>query len=326
MKAAYIEATGPPENIRYGELPEPRLGPHQVLVHPSHVAVDPIDTYIRRGAYAITLPCPFIIGRDMVGVVADVGSEVTRFKPGQRVWCNNQGYAGRQGTFAQRLAIDEELLYALPDGVDPQAAVAVLHSALTAVVGLFQRARLSAGETVFVAGGDGNVGTAVLQLAKATGARVAVTAGSAEKAEWCRELKADAVVDYHTENVEQRLREFAPHGVDIYWDATGRLNLESAVSLLARRGRVVIMSGLEHRSVLPFGPFYTHGATVLGFTVTDATVDELAAAADPINRAVAAGNLRGKISAVLPLAKAAEAHRRVEQDKLFGKIVLTVEQ
>ncbi len=151
---------------------------------------------------------------------------------------------------------------------------------------------------------------------------MAVTAGTPPKAAWCRELGADRVIDYRREDIEQALHEFAPHGIDIYWDATGKPNLELAVSVLARRGRVVLMSGLAHRTVLPVGPFYTQGGTILGFTVTDATVDELAAVARQINRFLAGGAIRGKISAVLPLSQAAEAHRRLEQDKQFGKIVL----
>ncbi len=322
MKAAYIESTGSPQCIRYGELPSPIAGEGQVLVQMTAVAVDPIDTYIRQGTYHVDLPKPFIIGRDMTGVVNWVGPGVSQFQPGDRVWSNNQGYDGRQGTFAERLALDERRLYPLPVGVDPVAAVAVLHSALTAVIGLFDRARLRSGETVFVNGGDGNVGTAVLQLAKAHGARVAVTAGSKPKAAWCRELGADRVIDYRSENIAEALREFAPQGIDIFWDAAGKADLELAMSVLAHRGRVVLMSGLKQRSILPVGPFYTRGGTLLGFTVTDATIDELAAAARQINQALAAGAIRAKTSALLPLSQAAEAHRRVEQDKLFGKIVL----
>ncbi len=325
MKAAYIESVGPAENIRYGELPAPLPAAGQVLVRARAVAVNPIDTYIRQGSYHVELPLPFIIGRDMTGVVSQIGSGVTRFKPGDRVWCNNQGYAGRQGTFAQLVVIDEPLLYDLPAAVDPIEAVAVLHSGLTAEIGLFSRAHLQAGETLFVNGGDGNVGTAVLQLAKAAGARVAVTSGSPAKVAWCRELGADRVIDYRNEDVEQALRDFAPQGVDVYWDAVGKPDLERALSVLARRGRIVLMSGLAHRSVLPVGAFYTRNCTLLGFTVTDATTEELAESARQINQALSAGTLRGKIGLRLPLSQAAEAHRRLEQGKLFGKIVLEPE-
>jgi NADPH2:quinone reductase len=322
MKAAYIERTGPPSAICYGELPAPNPSERQVLVKVAAVTVNPIDTYIRSGGYPIELPIPFIVGRDMTGMVIDVGTAVTRFKAGDLVWCNNQGYDGRQGTFAEQLAIDESLLYPLPKGVDPIAAVAVLHSGLTAVTGLLTKARPQAGESVFIAGGDGNVGTAVLQLAKSAGARVAVTAGSKPKAEWCQELGADRVIDYHTEDVDQALREFAPQGIDIYWDASGKPDIERALGVLAHRGRIVLMSGLTHRCTLPVGMFYTHNCTMFGFTVTNATSTELGECATEINRLLTAGSLKAKVHAILPLSQSAEAHQLVEQGKVFGKIVL----
>lgn len=326
MKAAYIERTGPPEQIRYGDLPTPVPRTGEVLVRVSAVVVNPIDTYIRSGAYAIDLPLPFIIGRDMTGTVAATGPGVTRFRPGDRVWCNNQGYDGRQGTFAEFLTIEERLLYPLPDGVDPMDAVTVLHSGLTAVVGLFGRARLQKAEMVFVNGGDGNVGTAVLQLARTTGARVAVTAGSKPKARWCEQLGADRVINYKSEDVHAALQAFAPGGIDVYWDATGTPDVGKALAVLARRGRIILMSGLKHRCPLPVGPFYTRNATLFGFTVTDATVEELAGYAHAINDWLAKGALKGRVDRTLPLAQAAEAHRLVEQGKLFGKVVLVPEK
>ncbi len=321
MKAVYIERVGPPENIRYGELPTPAVGERDVLVQVAAVTVDPIDTYIRSGAYPIDLPSPFIIGRDMTGVVVQAGAGVTQFRPGDRVWANNQGYGSRQGTFAEFVAIDEGLLYPLPEGVDAIEAVAVLHSALTAVAGL-SRVKLRGGETLFINGGDGNVGTAVLQLAKVLGVRVAVTSANDAKAEWCRELGVDRVIDYKTENVEGALRRFAPGGIDVYWDTTGKPDVESALKVLARRRRIVLMSGLTHQCTLPVGPFYTHNCTMFGFTVTDATREEIAAYAREINARLVTGALRAKVNRVLPLSQAAEAHRLVEQGKLFGKIVL----
>src|SRR5580704_17249790 len=113
MKAAYIEAPGPPDSIRFGELPQPPVGPGQILVRVGAICVDPIDVYIRSGAFKIPLPSPFIIGR-----VEQIGPGVTKFAPGDRVWCNNQGYDVRQGTFAEYAAVDEWFLYPLPAGVD----------------------------------------------------------------------------------------------------------------------------------------------------------------------------------------------------------------
>ena len=158
MKAAFINRTGPPEEIIYGDLPEPAPGSLDVLVRMTAVTVDPVDTYIRAGRYQVEMPLPFIIGRDMTGVVEAVGEKVSAFKPGDRVWANNQGYGGRQGTFAELLAIDEKLLYHLSPGVDEHTAVASFHSALTAVVGLCTKANITSGESLFINGGSGNVG------------------------------------------------------------------------------------------------------------------------------------------------------------------------
>ncbi|MCC6265342.1 MAG: NADPH:quinone reductase [Bryobacterales bacterium] len=326
MQAAYIEEFGPPGVIRFGELPLPRVGPSDVLVRVAAVAVDGIDTYIRSGAYPIHAAMPFIIGRDLVGTVVETGSDVARFRKGDAVWANNQGYGGRQGSFSEYCAVGEDLLYPLPDGVDPVAAAAVLHSGLTAVLGLQFKARLRAGEAVFLNGGSGNVGSAALGIAKTLGARVAVTAGSPEKAAWCRELGADLVIDYRTQDVRGALREFAPEGVDVYFDTTRQFDGSLAVESIARRGRIVVIAGLDARTMLPLGRFYQRNATMYGFTVTDATAEELASYAAEINRWLANGVLSARIAAHLPLSQSAEAHRMYEAGGLFGKIVLTPDE
>jgi NADPH2:quinone reductase len=249
VKVAYIEKVGPPENIHFGDLPVPGLGPGDVLVKVSAVCVNPVDTYIRSGQFPMDLPFPFVVGRDMAGVVAAVGPAVTHFHPGDRVWCNNQGYHGRQGTFAEYVAVDEGLLYPLRAGVDDQEAVAFVHSRLTACRGLC-RADLGAGESLLLNGGLGNVGSAVLQLA-----RVLATAGSPEGLAWCQALGAERVVNYKTGNVDREMAEFAPGGVDVYWDTSGQPDFDQAAARLARRGRVIVMAGLTAQPPFPVGPF-----------------------------------------------------------------------
>lgn len=322
MKAAYIEQTGSADKIIYGDLPDPEPTSDEVLVKLIASTVDPIDTYIRSGTYHVDLPMPFVVGRDLVGKVVAVGADVTNFKVGELVWSNNQGYGGRQGACAELLCIKEDYLYSLPAGADPVETVAVLHSALTAVAGLFWKADIESGETIFVNGGSGNVGSAIIQLAKSSGARVAVTAGSDEKRAWAIECGADLVIDYHKESVETALSRFSPHGINIYWDAAGKPDFETALQVMAPRGRVVVMAGLHNRSTLPLGLFYTKNLTLFGFTITSLTVDELAAGASAINEHLQMGTLKAKIHSKMPLSKTAEAHRLIESGNIFGKIVL----
>ncbi len=170
MKAAYIHEVGPAENIAYGDLPKPEPAESQVLVKVAAVAVNPVDTYVRAGKIAWELPKPFVVGCDLAGTVEAVGSSVTRFKPGDRVWGSNQGLKGRQGTFAEYAAVDEAWLYGTPPQVSDRDAAAVALVGITAHLGLFAHAGLSRGETIFVHGGSGGVGSCVVQMAKIVGA------------------------------------------------------------------------------------------------------------------------------------------------------------
>ena len=140
MKAAFIKQPGPPEVITYADLPAPEPSAKQVLVRMKAVAVNPIDTYIRGGLIKAELPNPYIIGADFAGVVERCGPGASRFKVGDRVWGSSQGMAGRQGTFAELLAIDEQWLYPTPAGVDDKLAAAGALVGITAHLGLFARA------------------------------------------------------------------------------------------------------------------------------------------------------------------------------------------
>jgi len=329
MKAAYIKQVGPPENITFGDLPTPEPTGAQVLVRVTAVAVNPIDTYLRSGAVKMELPLPFIVGCDLAGVVERCGPEVQRLKPGTRVWGSNQGLMGRQGTFAEFAAVDEAWLYPTPDGVSDQQAAAGALVGITAHLGLVRFAKLAAGETLFVNGGSGGVGSTVVQMAKAIGARAVTTAGSNEKVEACRALGADLALNYRTDDVDAAIRHFVPGGVNVWWETLREPNFERTVPLLAPRGRMIVMAGREARPVFPVGPFYVKDCSLFGFAMFNATPDEQRASASDINRWLASGQLKPRIDRVLPLAEAAEAHRLQEENTLqkagtlAGKIVLT---
>lgn len=181
MKAAFITAPCPAEGIQFADLPQPQPRSGEVLVRVRAVAVNPIDTYVRAGMVKMNLPTPFIIGCDLAGVVEAVGTETQRFQPGDRVWGSNQGLFGRQGSFAEFACVEERWLNLTPAAVRDEDAAAIALVGITAHLGLFAKARLQVGETVFVNGGAGGVGSMVVQLAKAAGARVIATAGSDER-------------------------------------------------------------------------------------------------------------------------------------------------
>lgn len=328
MKAAYITETGPAHVIQYGDLPKPTPTGSEVLVKVDAVAVNPIDTYLRNGANYWPLPMPFIIGCDLAGSVAAVGPDARRFKVGDRVWGSNQGLLGRQGTFAEFCAVDECWLYPTPDDVADETAAACALVGITAHLGLFQHARLQAGETVFVNGGSGGVGSMVVQMAKAAGARVIATAGGPGKLHACREFGADLAIHYKEENVVEATKAFAPQGVQVYWETTREPDFDTIVSLLAERGRIVLMAGREARPAFPVGPFYVKGCSLSGFVMFKATADEQRRCALDINRWLAEGKLKPNISVSLPLSDAAQAHQLQEANTLLkagtlaGKIVL----
>jgi NADPH2:quinone reductase len=328
MKAAFITATGAPDVIRHGDLPDPVPGPREALVRVRACAINPIDTYIRSGAVAMPLPSPFVVGCDLAGEVVAVGADVAALRPGMRVWGSNQGLLGRQGTFAELAAVDERWLYPMPAGVaDREAAAAALVS-ITAHLGLVSHAALAAGETLFVNGGSGGVGTAVVQIARALGARVLATAGTEAKRAALLGLGAEAVFDYRRADLVDAVRAAAPQGVNVYWETQREPAFDQAVAILAERGRMVIMAGRDARPPFPVGPFYVKGCSLHGFAMFKADSHEQAAAAADINRWLAAGKLRVPIDRVLPLAATAEGHALQEANTiarsgvLAGKLVV----
>ncbi len=329
MKAAYIERTGPPEVIQYGEVPTPTIRGTQVLVKVAAVSVNPIDTYIRNGANYWELPTPYIIGADMAGTVEQIGPDAKWFKPGDRVWCTNQGFMGKQGTFAEYCAVEEEWLYPSPAGVDDECLAASALVGITAHLGLFREAKLKAGETIFVNGGSGGVGSMVVQMAKAAGARVIATAGSAEKCAAVKELGADVVLNYKTDDIAAAIQSCCSGGIHIYWETTREPDFDKIVSYLGPRGRIILMAGREARPQFPVGPFYVKECRLFGFVMFKASAAELRACADDMIPWFAKGKLRSHIAHRFKLSESAEAHRLQEENTLkksgtiSGKIVLT---
>jgi NADPH:quinone reductase-like Zn-dependent oxidoreductase len=324
MRAAYVTEHGPAEAIRVGELPVPAVGPADVLVAVQVVAANPVDTFIRSGRYATPVPFPFIIGRDLAGQAISVGAGVSSFAPGDRVWCNSLGHEGRQGSFAEFAAVPADRLYRIPDGVSPDVAVAVAHPAATAYLAWFAHGRLRLGETVYVGGAAGNVGTAAVTMARAAGARVLASARPADF-QRCRAAGADEVADYADPDLAAVLARQAPSGVDIFWDTSGRQDLSLAAAVLRPGGRAVVTAGLGGNTSVPAGALYIKDISVLGFVISRADAAQLAQAAALINKLTAAGLLTPRIADELPLSAAAQAHARMEAGDVGGRLLLRPE-
>ena len=332
MRAAFFTETGPPEVIRSGLLPTPVPGPAEVLVRVEAAALNPIDTYIRAGSVRFPLPNPYIPGCDLAGTVVATGPE-SAFKVGDRVWGSNQGLFGRQGTFAEYCAVDQRWLYHIPPAVSARAAAAGALVGITAHLGLFLHGGLQAGETVFVTGGSGGVGSAVVQLAKATGAVVITTAGSPEKAELCRQSGADHVILYREQNIDQRFTEIIAQTGPIHlWFETLRMpTLDRSIPLMAMRGRFIFMAGRDSRPEFPLGPFYVRDLRAIGFAMFNASATEQKLAAEHLNIMLADGRFKPSVGAEFSIENTAQAHLLQElktvrnESSLHGKILILPE-
>jgi NADPH:quinone reductase-like Zn-dependent oxidoreductase len=301
MRAAYLTELGGPEVIRIGDLPQPEPGPTDVLVRVEAVAVNPVDTFIRSGAYRTPIPMPFVVGRDMVGTVGD-----------RWVWTNSLGHAGRQGPTAEHAVVPADRLYPLPPGVDPVSAVAVLHPAATAWLALAGHARVRPGERLLVEGAAGNVGRVLVELGVQMGARVTATAAPADHDE-LRVLGAEAVVDYHVPDIGS--------GYDVAVDCSGRNELARTADLMNLGGRIVVLAGMATTVTVPARALYLRDVAVLGFVISNATAAELAAAARWINDRLGRGGLRPRGLRTLGLRETVQAHRQVAA-RARGRLVI----
>ena len=329
MKAAYIETTGSPDVIQYGDLPRPSPTGTEVLIKVAAAAVNPVDTYVRSGMVAMDLPKPYIIGCDLAGAVQQLGPDAKQFAPGDRVWGTNQGLLGRQGTSAEYACVEEQWLYPTPANVADSDAAAVSLVGITAHLGLFRCAGLGERETVFVNGGTGGVGSMVVQMAKALGARVITTVGSAEKAQLCKSRGADLVLNYKNDDIPQAVKQFTQdQGVDVWYETQREPDFVRSVELIRKRGRLIVMAGRDARPTFPVGPFYVKDLNLYGFAMFNATPEEQRRCAEDINRWLESGQLKVSIGQTFPLSQAADAHRLQEQNTLnkagtlTGKIIL----
>ena len=317
MKAIRVTSHGGPEVLKLEEVPEPAPAADQVLVRIHAIGVNPVDTYIRAGAYSIS-NLPYTPGFDAAGAVEAVGPGVTRFKAGDRVYTS----ATISGSYAEYAICSSQAVHPLPQNISYSQGAALGIPYATAYRALFQKARAQAGESVLVHGASGGVGTAAVQWARAGGLTVIGTSGTVEGQKLVQENGAHHVLNHRSDTCTTDLMQFTNNrGVDVILEMLANVNLAKDLTLLAKFGRVVVIGSRGKIEILPRDAM-SRDASIIGMTLFNASPDELKS----IHAAIYAGleneTLRPVIGKELPLAEAAQAHVDVMEPGAYGKIVL----
>lgn len=320
MHAITISEPGGPEVLTWTEVPDAVAGPGEVLVDVAASAVNRADLLQRQGFYPPPPGASEYPGLECSGTVAEVGEGVTGWQPGDQVCALLAG-----GGYAEKVTVPAEQLLPVPGEVELLAAAGLPEVACTVWSNVVMHARLGEDELLLVHGGAGGVGTHAIQVAKALGARVAVTAGDDDRLDRCGQLGADILINYRTQDFVATVKEHG--GADVILDVMGAKYLESNVNALTTGGRLIII-GMQggRKGELDIAKLLTKRASVAATSLRARPLEEKAAiVADVRERLwplVAQGTVAPVIDQVIPMSNAAEAHRALDAGGVFGKIVL----
>ena len=325
MRAIVIAEPGDEDVMRVGDAPEPELGAGDLRIRVAAAGVNRADLLQRQGLYPPPPGASPILGLECAGEVIEVGSSVSGWKAGDRAMALLTG-----GGYAEQVVVDAGSAMHVPDAISDEEAGAIPEVFLTVFLNVFQLGALPDGGSLLVHGGGSGIGTAAIQLAKAAGATVVVTAGSVEKCERCLALGADAAVNYRTEDfLEGAKKATDGRGVDVVLDSIGAPYLEQNLKALALGGRLVLiglMGGAKAEANL--GLLVAKRLSVIGSTLRARPAAEKAEIVrgfhDRFGAYLADGRLGATVDRVLPLESAPDAHRAMKASEHFGKIVLRV--
>ena len=324
MKAVVCKQYGPPESLVYEELPSPKPGAGEVVISVKAASVNFPDVLIIQNKYQFKPPLPFSPGSELAGVVKEVGSGVTAFRPGDRVMAFTT-----YGAFAEEVKTEAARLLPLPEKMDFVTGAAFVLTYGTSDHALRDRAALKAGETLLVLGAAGGVGLAAIEIGKALGARVIACASSDDKLAVCRGHGADEGINYASEDLRERIKALtAGRGIDVVYDAVGGAYTEPAFRSLAWRGRLLVV-GFAAGDIpkLPLNLPLLKGASVVGVFWGDFARREpkaFAASMQQLGRWYAEGRLKPHVSQTLPLVQAAAAIKLLASRQAKGKVVVTM--
>ena len=326
MKAVIIKEFGGPEQLTLGEWETPAPSANEVLVKVHASALNRADTLQRKGVYPPPAGASPLLGLELAGEVTETGSAVTRWQPGDKVFGLIPG-----GGYAEYATIHEDMAMPVPKGFTFEQAVAIPEVFLTAFQALRWLADIQPGETLLVHAGASGVGTAAIQLAKAMGAKVIVTA-SAGKHQTCLDLGAELAIDYKTEDFHQRVMDFTEgKGANVVIDFIAAPYFHQNIETLATDGRMVILALMGGLKVNDFnlGKVLRKRLSIMGSTLRARSQEyQINLTKDLVNFAIPLieqGKIKPVVDTVFNWAEVAEAHRHMEANKNTGKIVLTVD-
>jgi NADPH2:quinone reductase len=325
MRTIVVREFGGPDVMKLENVPTPKPGPAEVLVRVRAAGVNPVETYVRAGTYARLPNLPYTPGSDGAGEVETVGAEVKDFKRGDRVYiAGDNASAAGAGTYAEYAICSQAQLHRLPPNVSFGQGAAIGVPYATAYRALFIRADARPAETVLVHGATGGTGIAAVQIARARGLNVIGTGGTERGIALVREHGAGLVVNHREPNhLDDVLRATNGRGVDVVLEMAAHINLDKDLSVLAPRGRVVVIG---NRGRVEIDPRQTMGrdAAILGMTLFNASPAELVSIHTALIAGLANGSLNPVVGREMPLGEAARAHEAILEPGALGKIVLVI--
>ncbi|WP_125714369.1 quinone oxidoreductase family protein [Companilactobacillus kedongensis] len=315
MKAAYIENTGLYDQIKIGNLAIPEVKPTDVLIKVNYVSVNHVDTFVRAGGFKTDLEFPFVIGRDAIGTVKEVGKEVKNFKIGDKVWTNSMGYDGRKGISSEFAAVPNNRLLKAPD-VDEKQLIASVHSSATAQILLTSILRVQSDKKILIEGAAGHVGTKLVQIGKILGLSITTTSNSRDF-DRLKKLGSSQLIDYH-QNVSEIKNMF-----DYIIDTSGKVSLNDNLHLLNLYGQIgMITAPKDNHFSFDVREFYTGSKSIKSFVISHASLEQLQIAGGALNEYFRSGKLLDDEVLELPLEKAGEAHKMLEEGSDHGKRII----
>ncbi len=322
MRAIQAHAFGGPDVLRLDEIGDPVPGAGEVVIDIKATGVNPADTYMRGGAYAIKPELPYIPGGDAAGVIAAIGKGVTTVKPGDRVFTATALGFSMQGCYAEKVKRAATDVLPLPEGVDFAQGAALGVPYATAHYGLFSRGGAKAGETVFIHGASGAVGTATIQLAKRAGLTVIGSGGTERGRQLILDEGADHTVDHTAEGYIDAVKALTDgKGPSLILEMLANVNLAADLDLVAKYGRIIIIG---NRGEITINPRLTmmKELDIRGLALFNGSRAQMEAIMTDLLAGLADGTIRPVIGREMQLADAASSHEAVLEPGAFGKIVL----